>query len=346
VWQWWNYCSGQVAPGKLALRINLYETAVCMHQGRRKGYIFLKRMPRVRATLARRRTYLTYVALVCDVPEAQRVLPQVIVGNFHTLPAAKMGALRAALPCNVTLIRQRSAWNNNVLCSGIIRMVAAAVAPFAWVYQPIIFLDAARCHLKWNVFAACARVGIWPIVVPARMTWLLQPLDTHVFASFKRHLQAAGLRARCAAVVAGDVLEQLLAALCEAVGAVLLDGSWAHAFASNGFGIGQAGLSARVLAALCADASPDISHARPSIEQIRTCFPKRSRVVAEQMLAAVGHQFQAPEAMRTATAKAPGVAQLALPGPMVTRAMAKAAALAAAPVGRRLTPMKRPATCL
>ena len=259
MWQWWNYFSGQVAPGKVALRINLDETAVCLHQGRRRGVIFLKRMPRVRVPLSRRRTYLTYVALVCDAPEAQRVLPQVIVGNFHTLPAAKMGALRAALPCNVTLIRQRSAWNDNVLCSSIIRMIAAALAPFAGVYQPIIFLDAARCHLKWNVFAACARVGIWPIVVPAKMTWLLQPLDTHVFASFKRHLQAAVLRARCAAAVEGDVLEQLLAALCEAVDAVLSNGSWAHAFASNGFGVGQAGLSARVLEALCAETSPEIS---------------------------------------------------------------------------------------
>ncbi len=88
---------------------------MCLHQRRRKGVAFLKRMPRVRVTLARRRTYMSFVALVCDVPEVQRVLPQVLIGNFHTLPAASMGALRAQLGPNITLIRQRSAWNNNRL---------------------------------------------------------------------------------------------------------------------------------------------------------------------------------------------------------------------------------------
>ena len=56
---------------------------------------------------------MTFVALVCDVPEVQRVLPQIIIGNFHTLRASDMAALRAKLPGNVVLLRQRSAWNNN-----------------------------------------------------------------------------------------------------------------------------------------------------------------------------------------------------------------------------------------
>ena len=195
--------------------------------------------------LSRRRTYMTYVALACDTPAAQRVLPQVIVGNFHTLPAKCMGALRAPLPANVTLLRQRSAWNNNLLCATIIRMIAAALAPFAGASQPVIFFDAARCHLNWNGFAACARFGIWPILVPAKLTWLLQPLDTHVFASFKRRAQAAALRVRCAGEKEGNVLKQVLAARCEAIETILLGSAWAHAFASNGFSDGQAGLSRR-----------------------------------------------------------------------------------------------------
>lgn len=345
VWQWWNCVSAHVAPGRTALRINLDETSVCLHQGRKKGVVFLKRMPRVNVPLSRRRTYMTYVALACDLPAAQRVLPQVIIGNLHTLPAKSMATLRAALPANVTLLRQRSAWNNNLLCSTIIRMIATALAPFADAYQPVIFFDAARCHLKWNVFAACARLGIWPILVPAKMTWLLQPLDTHVFASFKRRVQAAVLRARCSGDLEGNVLKQVLAALCEAIESVLQRSDWAHAFASNGFGNAQAGISARVLGALCLEAAPEISHARPSVEDLRVCFPKRARVVADKVLAAIGQNFKAPGAAPAALPL--GAAPLPAAGPPTTRAAskaaAKAAALAAVPVGRRLTPMKRPA---
>ena len=308
--------------------------------------MFLKRMPRVRVTLARRRTYMSFVALVCDVPEVQRVLPQVLIGNFHTLPAASMAALRAQLGPTITLIRQRSAWNNNRLCAVIVRMIAAALAPFAAAYQPILFMDAARCHLKWNVFAACSRAGIWPIVVPARMTWLLQPLDTHVFASFKRCVQADVLRARCAAAVDDSVLEQLMAALREAVASILVGRTWGKAFASNGFGAGQTGVSQRVLDALCLEAAPEIPDTRPSLAQLQACFPRRARVVVAKVLAAVEHPFAAPAA--APPAKAPGAAAPLLPpAPPVTRAAAKAAAkaaaLAAAPVGVRLTPRKRPA---
>lgn len=319
---------------------------MCLHQRRRKGVVFLKRMPRLRVTLARRRTYMSFVALVCDVPEVQCVLPQFLIGNFRTLPLASMRALRAQLSPNITLIRQRSAWNDNRLCAAIVRAVAASLGTFAAAYQPILFMDAARCHLKWNVFAACAGLGIWPIVVPSRMTWLLQPLDTHVFASFKRCVQAAILRARCAAAVDDSVLGQLFAALCEAVDSVLLGRTWAHAFASNGFGSGQAGLSTRVLEALSLEAAPEVPDTRPSLAQLQACFPRRARVVVEKVLAAVEHPF-APPILATPAKAAGAAAPLLPPAPPVTRAAAKAAAkaaaLAAAPVGVRLAPRKRPA---
>ena len=78
-------------------------------------------------------------------------------------------------------------------------------------------------------------------------------------ASFKRRVQSAVLRARCAGQMDGNVLKQVLAAVCEAIETVLLGSAWAHAFASNGFSEGQAGLSAQVLGALCLEAAPDIS---------------------------------------------------------------------------------------
>ena len=148
--------------------------------------------------------------------------------------------------------------------------------------------------------------------------------------------------ARCAAGVDEPVLEQLLEALRHAVETVLQGRTWANAFVSNGFGAGQAGLSKRVLEALCLEAAPAVPDARPSLEQLQACFPRRARVVVNKVLAAVDRPFTPPVA--APPAKAPGGVPLLPPAPPVTRA--KAAALAAAPVGVRLTPRKRPAGAL
>ena len=272
---------------------------------------------------------MSFIAIVCDLPDAQRLLPQVIVCNFHTLRARDVAALRARLPGNVVLLRQRSSWNNNRLCSTIVRMVAEALAPLAHLYQPVFFLDAARCHTRWNVFAAFARFGIWPIVVPSKMTWLLQPLDTHVFALFKRRVRGAVQRARCEADVDASIVEIVLLALGESIDAVLLGRMWAAAFESNGFGQGQTCVSQRVLDSLELSAAPVVSRDRPSADCLRPCFPRRAHIIAAKILAASEKPFAppAPPAARAKHCAAPP----SPPSAPVTRSMTRAAASSSAP---------------
>ena len=49
----------------------------------------------------------------------------------------------------------------------------------------ILLLDGHRCHLHESVLAHAKRWGIRLVYMPARMTGLLQPCDTHVFAKLK-----------------------------------------------------------------------------------------------------------------------------------------------------------------
>ena len=60
----------------------------------------------------------------------------------------------------------------------------------------MLFLDACKAHLHARVFAACAACGLWAVVVPAKMTRLLQPLDTHAFLAYKVYLQKLFQEAR------------------------------------------------------------------------------------------------------------------------------------------------------
>ena len=62
------------------LRLNLDGTSICLFQGDVKGTIFaFKWKPPVqRVALGKRRTYLTHIALVCDRPNLQDLMPQVM----------------------------------------------------------------------------------------------------------------------------------------------------------------------------------------------------------------------------------------------------------------------------
>ena len=204
-----------------------------------------QRVPR-----AKRRRCVTFVGLICDSPAMQRVLPQFLVGNAVTFKAREMEALRAACPDNVVLIRQKSAWNNDQLMAKIVQRLAVVLAPYMAAAQPILLFDAAPCHLNGRVlsrgrhvvdcamlagrvFRACEAARIWPCVIPPKLTWRLQPLDTHCFLSFKSTLQQIYQRRR-ATTSHGEVETPLfLQCVYETIRRVMNGRAWRHAFEHN-----------------------------------------------------------------------------------------------------------------
>ena len=83
----------QVPPGTIALRLNLDETSVCLFQGDAKGNVFANKRQHPdgyaqRAPRSKRRSCLTHVGIICDRPDLQPLLPQVIIGNERTFPKA------------------------------------------------------------------------------------------------------------------------------------------------------------------------------------------------------------------------------------------------------------------
>ena len=175
----------QVPAGKTALRINMDETSVCLYQGNSKGTVIARKRtlreeapggedvaaePEQKVSRSLRRTCLTHVAFLCDRPDLQPLLPQVVVGNEHTFQARAWGALLAGAPRNVFLVRQKSAWNNHGLLARVLGLVAAALGPHLHDLQPIFLMDACKLHLEASVLKACFDLGLWPVIVPAKMT--------------------------------------------------------------------------------------------------------------------------------------------------------------------------------
>ena len=273
-WQWYNFAASNVPAGKQVLRMNLDETALCLHQGPAHGNVFAAH--RTAQRTSKRRAYMTHVAVICDQREVQLTLPQVIIGNECVLPSRQMDALRASCPANVQLVRQKSAWNNAALCAQIVAAIGEAVRPHADKYQPVLLFDAAKIHCSKEVALACLKAGIWAIVVPARTTSVLQPLDTHCFQRYKAHLRAEYAHARGRTDNKDLDIGAFLACVYRTIKVVMQGQRWSKAFDRDGFGARQAETSSSVKAAALLEECVEVPETRPSLEQLAVCFPKRS----------------------------------------------------------------------
>ena len=279
-WQWYNYVADRVPAGKTALRINLDETSVCLFQGTGRGTVFVSKKRRLtqHAPRALRRRCMTHVGVVCDDTTLQPHLPQVLIGNWSTFKAGSMAALRARAPPNVVLLRQRSAWSNEAVCAWIVTLIGHALAPYMHAYQPILVMDASTIHTARKVLAACYTACIWVSLVPARLTGVLQPLDTHGFQRYKAHLRRKYLEERIDAV--GDILEvgEFLSCVYSAIRSVLQGIRWSRAFDDDGFSAGQGFVAPHILERLEVGGPMTVPHTRPADAVLAHCFPRRATI--------------------------------------------------------------------
>lgn len=224
------------------------------------------------------RACMTHVAFICDDVTLQLEMPQVIIANEHTFLVRDFERYFQEAPNNVYLIRHKSAWNNSVVMKQIIDLVAAIVAPYLGVMTPILFFDAHRCHLGDAIFRACRRGGIFPILIPARLTWLLQPCDTHAFQIYKRILREEYDNVRMRMPGGQVPTQDFLKALYTTVRRVLQGHSWRGSFDENGFSPAQTHVSNCVRGALEWTTLPTMAKTQPSISDLKALFPKNSSV--------------------------------------------------------------------
>ena len=192
--------------------------------------------------------------------------------------------LRHLCPPHVRILRRRSAWVNAQILTLILIWLADALAPYLRFVQPVLLLDAHRVHFTPMVIETCTRNRLWLIIASARLTWLLQRLDTHAFLPYKACLHRAYQLARINCVDGVVGLVGLVTSVLAAITEVLERRAWAVAFDHNGFGDKQASVSARVASWLQIDRPVRVSDERPSLDQLRSAFPRRVRVAVLNIL--------------------------------------------------------------
>ena len=277
--QWNGFLESRCAADRSVLRINMDETSVKLWLGGQRGCVVqageaASLTPFEQGvTLRARRSAVSLACFVCDDPEVQRLLPQVIVANDRVIPATVAAEFQVSQTGNVFLLRRKSAWVNASTLLRIIALLAAAVAPLLSSRHIIFSMDACPVHLVPEVMRAVAKGGMHFLLLGAQTTKWLQPCDVAVFGSLKHRLrQLYGerqVRSRQAELTPLVFLDMLATAVEE----VVCGRDWAAAFERCGLRGGWP-TSRRFLTALGPLATRPTTTELPTLPQLQCLFPR------------------------------------------------------------------------
>ena len=133
-------------------------------------------------------------------------------------------------------------------------------------------MDAHAAHLSPKVFRAGSKAGFLIHIIPASMTCVLQPLDTHIFSQLKYTLWTKREAKMLASANGKLQTEEYLSVICESITEVFST-SHARAFASCGFQTNQTDVSDRVLDALQWSEVPQAGAGLPSLDDLQRIWP-------------------------------------------------------------------------
>jgi hypothetical protein len=284
LWRWSNFLHSQIKSGKEALHVNLDETGIRMHQVSGQGLLVTaaRQQKRKAESLAQYastkmlRGNFTHVALICDNDEAQKLLPQILIVNKHMVTEQQHHALVSGLPPNVILLRRHTAWMTSELMTRVLAVIKQSLAPFLDTHQIFLTADAYRAHVTTDVWKHCVKNSILYCLVPSKLTWALQPCDTHVFALYKHRLQTICQNVAVDSATGKLSLEAIVKGVCQCIAEILEGRSWASAFTDTGLTGSQAQVSQRVQAKLSFAAIPDAGSELPTLAQLQYVFPRNA----------------------------------------------------------------------
>jgi hypothetical protein len=172
--------------------INLDETALPMYVGGRAGNVHAQgrtgqRQFATKASLHERRAHCTLVALVCNNVDLQKKLPQFLLPNTTGTKRVWARAVEdLGDDPQLQVLRDTSGWVNTKKFQVILKILSQVCKKEVPTKRIVLVMDCAPAHIAPAVLQAARLRGLRPLLIPSRLTHLLQVLDFGVFAGFKR----------------------------------------------------------------------------------------------------------------------------------------------------------------
>ena len=223
--------------GREVVCLNIDETPVYRQMQPRKGYVIMlsKKCDRscyARVPLRDRRGQSTLLGAVVDIPELQKHIPQFLLTKDNAMTRAEKATLRA-LPLPMHWVPESKGWISADVLKKLLTKLRKAIRDLRPRAEILLYMDCATVHTSEDVLVHCSRLGMHVCLIPGGMTSLCQPLDTHVFGTYKRILSELQEDKRAdhplGIMPPGAWIEPVV----QSTQQVLVDRSWSSSFSEN-----------------------------------------------------------------------------------------------------------------
>ena len=185
-----------------AVYINMDETPIPYHFGGKKG---LKKHEdqnkgtdemRDKTHLHNARQHCTLMAAICTDPNIQKALPQVLLPNVKGRKKKWDQVIKDKTECpNVKVKTGTGGWVDNKCLLEYFDILRDSLQEFKGK-KVVIVMDSHSSHRSVPILKKLKNMKWKVLLVPGRMTSLLQPLDAYCFANFKRTLYKMHMKDR------------------------------------------------------------------------------------------------------------------------------------------------------
>ena len=185
-----------------ALWLNMDETAVKYHYVQKSGYKVrptkeeVKQQMVEKASLRDTRSHCTLAGCLASQAEVQAHLPQIFFPNLLGR-VRKWKKAKAALhkKGNVQIDLDSNGWMTGECMLRYVTAIAKIIKDMK--FQKVVFvMDCHSAHLPLAVLKKLRKLKWKVLLIPSKMTWLLQPLDAHMYAGLKEKLYIANITDR------------------------------------------------------------------------------------------------------------------------------------------------------
>ena len=289
-WKWANFAHHAGTPEHI-VRVNMDETHIPFQPPAAVGLLSnvakkQKRSARGLVNAAKScesRAGFTYVCMITDDAALLQHLPQVLLVNKNVVTAAEINAALTVLPSNVVVIYGETAWMNSDLMITVLNRLAHTVRRIRPGAQLIVCMDTFRAHMTRSVWKTCCDLQIRLHLVPSKMTWILQPCDTHVFARFKRRLQTECMERKLTGTDGVLTRLQLFQSLGASIEKIIRGQDWSRAFSDTGLTGNQSAVTGRVLDKMGVADMPIANARLPTFADLQEVFPGRADIPVDIM---------------------------------------------------------------
>ena len=251
------------------------------------------------------RAQVTHVAVICNDAAVQPLLPQVVLGDASTLTVALQRELEINAPPHVHVWRMSSHWVDLAVMQAIVRALAAVVRALSPPRRCVLLLDCCPVHLKPEFLQTARALNVTLLFIPAKFTWLLQPLDAHVFNLYKRTLRRQWARMRLESPDGQINMRQWWLEFTSHIHRSMSSQPWAHTFERTGWINGGRQASNYLQRQLEWDTPPHVPDDLPSVAALQDILPRTRGAVANALhRAAARVRPQTPAAVLDAAVSA------------------------------------------